>query len=228
MIRIGILGRTRPGRNGEQVARWVLEVARQRTDAALELVDIAAYALPLLDAPLPPLRGQYTQPHMKQWATIEALDMRGRHTGVHSRPLGRAQEPHRLSVSRVEHHSGGTRAIRRCGRRPCGGAGPARHRRAPGRRRPRPGAALAGHGFRALLDVHARPAEGAGRAHDARSGDRLEPCADNGALATPCRSSGGAIVSVRPGSSGDDAALAPACPTVSRAEALSNVWRDQS
>jgi hypothetical protein len=35
-------------------------------------------------------------------------------------------------------------------------------------------------------------------------------------------------VSVRTGSSGDDAALAPAFPTVSRAEALSNVWRDQA
>ena len=101
MIRIGIIGRTRPGRNGEQVARWVLEVAWQRTDAGLELVDIAAYALPLLDEPLLPLRGQYTQPHMTQWATIEALDMRGRHAGVHPRPLGRAQERHRLSVSRV-------------------------------------------------------------------------------------------------------------------------------
>ena len=34
MIRIGIiLGSTRPNRNGEQVARWVLEVASQRDDA---------------------------------------------------------------------------------------------------------------------------------------------------------------------------------------------------
>ena len=36
----------------------------------------------------------------------------------------------------------------------------------------------------------------------------------------------GETVSVRTGSSGDDAALAPAFHTVSRAEALSNVWRD--
>jgi hypothetical protein len=52
--------------------------------------------------------------------------------------------------------------------------------------------------------------------------------AHNGALATPCRSSGGAIVSVRTGSSGDDAVLAPAFPTVSHAEARSNVRRDPS
>ena len=95
MIRIGIIGRTRPGRNGEQVARWMLEVARQRTDAEFALVDIAAYELPMLDEPLPPLRGQYTQPHMKQWAaTIEALDMRGRHAGLQPRPIGCAQERH--------------------------------------------------------------------------------------------------------------------------------------
>jgi NAD(P)H-dependent FMN reductase len=76
MTRIGIIiGSTRPGRNGEQVARWVLEVARQRTDAAFELVDIAEYELPLLDEPLPPSMGQYTKPHTKKWAaTIEALD----------------------------------------------------------------------------------------------------------------------------------------------------------
>jgi NAD(P)H-dependent FMN reductase len=34
-----ILGSTRPGRNGEAVARWVYEVASQRTDAEFELVD---------------------------------------------------------------------------------------------------------------------------------------------------------------------------------------------
>ena len=82
MIRIGILGRTRPGRNGEQVARCMLEVVRQCTDAEFELVDITAYALPLLDEPLPPSLGQYTQPHTKKWATIGALDMRVRHAGV--------------------------------------------------------------------------------------------------------------------------------------------------
>ena len=36
-----ILGSTRPGRNGEAVARWVLDIAKQRSDAGYELVDIA-------------------------------------------------------------------------------------------------------------------------------------------------------------------------------------------
>src|SRR5712691_11633889 len=100
MIRIGIIGRTRPGRNGEQVARWMLEVARQRTDAEFALVDIVAYELPLLDEPLPPSLGQYTQPPTKKWAaTMDALDMRVRHAGLQPRPIGCAQERHRLSVS---------------------------------------------------------------------------------------------------------------------------------
>ena len=40
-VRIGIIiGSTRPGRNAEQVARWVHEVASQRTDASYELIDL--------------------------------------------------------------------------------------------------------------------------------------------------------------------------------------------
>ncbi len=69
MVKIGILvGSTRPGRLGEAVARWVYDLAQQRTDAMFELVDIKAFNLPLLDEPLPPSLGQYTQPHTKAWA----------------------------------------------------------------------------------------------------------------------------------------------------------------
>jgi NAD(P)H-dependent FMN reductase len=40
MTRIGIiLGSTRPNRNGEQVARWVLDVATRRGDAEFELIE---------------------------------------------------------------------------------------------------------------------------------------------------------------------------------------------
>ncbi|WP_433728351.1 NADPH-dependent FMN reductase [Actinoplanes sp. CA-051413] len=69
MTRIGIiLGSTRPNRNGEQVARWVLDVAKQRTDAEFELVDLRDYPLPHLDEPVPPSMGQYRNDHTKQWA----------------------------------------------------------------------------------------------------------------------------------------------------------------
>jgi hypothetical protein len=50
MTRIAIiLGSTRPGRNGEAVANWVYDTAKQRDDAEYELVDIADYDLPHLD-----------------------------------------------------------------------------------------------------------------------------------------------------------------------------------
>lgn len=76
MINVGIiLGSTRPGRNGEAVAKWVYELARQRTDARFELVDLLDYPLPLLDEPIPPSRGQYSKDHTKKWAAkVETFD----------------------------------------------------------------------------------------------------------------------------------------------------------
>jgi NAD(P)H-dependent FMN reductase len=69
MIRIAIIiGSTRPGRNGEAVAKWVYEIAQKRTDAEFELVDIKDFNLPLLDEPVPPIMGQYSKPHTKVWA----------------------------------------------------------------------------------------------------------------------------------------------------------------
>jgi len=69
MTRIGIiLGSTRPNRNGEQVARWVYDIASRRSDAEFELVDLRDYPLPHLDEPLPPSMGQYQNEHTKAWA----------------------------------------------------------------------------------------------------------------------------------------------------------------
>jgi NAD(P)H-dependent FMN reductase len=69
MIKVAIVvGSTRPGRKAEAVARWVHGIATKRTDADFELVDIKNFDLPLLDEPMPPARGQYTQPHTKAWA----------------------------------------------------------------------------------------------------------------------------------------------------------------
>ncbi|HEX6210813.1 MAG TPA: NAD(P)H-dependent oxidoreductase [Methylomirabilota bacterium] len=68
-MRIGIiLGSTRPSRNGEAVAEWVYEIARRREDVEFELVDIRDFDLPLLDEPVPPSQGKYTQPHTRRWA----------------------------------------------------------------------------------------------------------------------------------------------------------------
>jgi NAD(P)H-dependent FMN reductase len=76
MLRIAvIIGSTRPGRNGEAVARWVYELAQKREDAEFELVDIKDFNLPLLDEPVPPSQGQYTKEHTKTWAAkIDSFD----------------------------------------------------------------------------------------------------------------------------------------------------------
>lgn len=69
MIKIAIItGSTRPTRVNDQVAKWVYQMAEQRSDATFELVDIAEYHLPLLDEPLSPLFGKYTHDHTKRWS----------------------------------------------------------------------------------------------------------------------------------------------------------------
>jgi len=76
MLRIAILiGSTRPGRKADAVARWVFGIAQQHAGATFELVDLGDYHLPLLDEPVPPAMGQYTQPHTQAWArTIASFD----------------------------------------------------------------------------------------------------------------------------------------------------------
>lgn len=76
MINIAIIiGSTRPGRVGEDVAKWVNQLAQQRKDAKFELVDIIDFNLPILDEPVPAAMGQYSKPHTKAWAAkIDAFD----------------------------------------------------------------------------------------------------------------------------------------------------------
>ena len=77
MLRIGIIiGSTRPGRKADAVARWVHGIAKKRSDAEYEVVDVQAFGLPLLDEPMPPSLGQpYSKPHSRAWsAKIESLD----------------------------------------------------------------------------------------------------------------------------------------------------------
>jgi NAD(P)H-dependent FMN reductase len=69
MIRVAIVtGSTRPRRNNVAVAQWVYDLAKQRSDAEFELVDIATYRFPLLDEALSPIMGQYSHAHTKAWA----------------------------------------------------------------------------------------------------------------------------------------------------------------
>jgi NAD(P)H-dependent FMN reductase len=76
-LRVGIiLGSTRPGRRGEQVANWVLDTARTlRDDVAFEVVDLADFDLPLLDEPMPASSGIYEKAHTRAWSEkITSLD----------------------------------------------------------------------------------------------------------------------------------------------------------
>src|SRR3954453_9779728 len=59
MTKIGIvLGSTRPGRLGDQVAQWVHERAARRGDAGFALVDLRDHPLPHLEEP-PGFSGEY-------------------------------------------------------------------------------------------------------------------------------------------------------------------------
>lgn len=70
-----IIGSTRPNRKGEIVARWIHELLKQRLDAVYDLVDLKDFNLPLLDEPVVPSKGQYSQQHTKNWsAKISGYD----------------------------------------------------------------------------------------------------------------------------------------------------------
>ncbi|MFD1938525.1 NADPH-dependent FMN reductase [Nonomuraea mangrovi] len=69
MIKVAIIiGSTRPGRNGEAVARWVYDLAVKRDDAEFELVDLKDFDLPHLDEVMPAAMGRYSHPHTRAWA----------------------------------------------------------------------------------------------------------------------------------------------------------------
>lgn len=81
MVRLGIvIGSTRPGRRAPVVARWVAEAAGRQAvvesgEASVGIIDIADHALPLLDEPVPAIRGGYRHPHTQAWAAaIDACD----------------------------------------------------------------------------------------------------------------------------------------------------------
>ena len=72
-LKIGIiLGSTRPGRKGDQVAKWVLEHASRRDSATYELVDLADFNLPHLDEAISASQGKSENEHTKAWAAAIA------------------------------------------------------------------------------------------------------------------------------------------------------------
>lgn len=78
MTRIGVIvGSTRPTRSGLAVGEWVVETAMRTggADVTYELVDLADFALPVLDEPVPGIMGDYRHEHTRRWAgKIASLD----------------------------------------------------------------------------------------------------------------------------------------------------------
>ncbi|HEX2605759.1 MAG TPA: NAD(P)H-dependent oxidoreductase [Flavisolibacter sp.] len=70
-----ITSTTRPGHKGIAVANWITEVARKHPDSSVELLDLAAINLPLMDEPHHPKLQQYQHEHTKRWsALIDSAD----------------------------------------------------------------------------------------------------------------------------------------------------------
>ncbi len=77
-MKIGIvIGSIRETRRGEAVARWVMEAATTRPDAAFELIDLRDFHVPLFTAPTNPAVAdrRYDSPEVTRWsAAIDACD----------------------------------------------------------------------------------------------------------------------------------------------------------
>lgn len=63
---------TRPGRKGPAVAAWMAEQARAHEQFAVELVDLADFALPVFDEPQHPRLRQYEHEHTRRWSETVA------------------------------------------------------------------------------------------------------------------------------------------------------------
>ena len=86
-MKIGIvLGSTRPGRLGTEVAEWVAKQATARDTATYEIVDVAEYDLELLDDPV--IRAKIAQLEIK----LESLKM-ANYRAIAAGQLGHAPGP---------------------------------------------------------------------------------------------------------------------------------------
>jgi len=70
-----IVASTRKGRQGPLIAQWFVERVKQHGKFEVELVDLQAVNLPMLDEPNHPRLRQYQHAHTKAWsATISRAD----------------------------------------------------------------------------------------------------------------------------------------------------------
>lgn len=68
-LRIGlILSTTRQQRFADKPANWLLEIAKERTDAIVEVVDLRDYPLPFFDEAMSPMLTPSTNPVAQRWS----------------------------------------------------------------------------------------------------------------------------------------------------------------
>lgn len=70
-----IVGSTRQGRFSDRPAQWIHDIASQRSDLSVELIDLRDYPLPMFDEPMSPAWGPPASPEAQRWAAkLATLD----------------------------------------------------------------------------------------------------------------------------------------------------------
>lgn len=70
-----VIASTRPGRVGLSVGEWFVARAEAHAGFAVDVADLAAIALPMMDEPNHPRLHRYAQPHTVAWSErVEAAD----------------------------------------------------------------------------------------------------------------------------------------------------------
>ncbi len=64
-----IVGSTRANRFSDKPAQWITDLARQRTDLDIEVLDLREYALPFFEEAFPPglAKDEYSSPAVIRW-----------------------------------------------------------------------------------------------------------------------------------------------------------------
>jgi NAD(P)H-dependent FMN reductase len=60
-----IIGSTRPGRVGPQIADWMLDNLPKTSNVEYEIIDVEDFKLPMFNEPIHPSMNQYKYPHTK-------------------------------------------------------------------------------------------------------------------------------------------------------------------
>jgi len=114
-----VIGSVRPNRFAAHAAEWIEQIARQRGDFDVELVDLKDYPMPLFAEEASPLYAP-SKNQVGEAGRIRRLHLHCRR--IQSRTHGGSEERARLRLCRVEQQAGCLCRLRRGRRRPRGQA----------------------------------------------------------------------------------------------------------